>query len=51
MVTYTMAKELNISPLDTYNMPASLVMELLEIHMQVEAYKVEEFEKQQKKMR
>ena len=46
-----MAKELNISPLDTYNMPASLVMELLEIHMQIEAYKLESMEKETKKIR
>ena len=48
---YTLAKELNISPLDAYRMPQSLAIELLEVHMQVEAYKIEEFEKAQNKLR
>tara|TARA_R110002020_G_scaffold273943_1_gene489148 strand:+ start:359 stop:526 length:168 start_codon:yes stop_codon:yes gene_type:complete len=36
---YTLAKELNISPLECMQMPISLVVELLCIHQEVEEYK------------
>tara|TARA_Y100000401_G_C8310459_1_gene219434 strand:+ start:1021 stop:1134 length:114 start_codon:yes stop_codon:yes gene_type:complete len=36
--------------MEAYELPASLVMELLEVHMQVEAYKLEEMQKHQNKL-
>jgi len=50
-VVYTLAKALAISPLEIYKMPATLVMELLIIHLEVEQYKAEEMNKEMKKVR
>lgn len=41
---YTLAKELNISPIECMKMPVSLVVELLAVHQEVETFKIEKIE-------
>ena len=50
-MTYTLSKALGISPLEVYQMPVSLVMDLLTVHGIVEEMKVEELEKAKNKMK
>ena len=42
---YTLAKELHISPVEAYSLPASFVRDLLIVHTEIETYKGEEIEK------
>tara|TARA_R100000406_G_scaffold21699_1_gene13523 strand:- start:5089 stop:5292 length:204 start_codon:yes stop_codon:yes gene_type:complete len=49
IIVYTLAKALSISPLEVYQMPASLVKDLLLVHRNVEMIKAEEIEKASKK--
>lgn len=49
ITVYSLSKALAISPLDVYQMPASLVRDMLMVHAEVEAYKAEELDKQMKK--
>lgn len=51
ITVYTLAKALAISPLEIYKMPASLVQELLIVHIEAENYKAELMEKESKKVR
>tara|TARA_R100001463_G_scaffold133175_1_gene194340 strand:- start:1190 stop:1339 length:150 start_codon:yes stop_codon:yes gene_type:complete len=48
-MVYTLAKALSISPLEIYQMPVSLVKDLLSVHYNVEVLKAEEMEKAMKK--
>ena len=45
LALYTLAKELNISPAEAYQLPSSLIMELLCVHQEVESYKSSEMER------
>ena len=49
IVVYTLAKALSISPLEIYQMPASLVQDLLSVHTAVLEIEAEEMNKQMKK--
>jgi len=49
IVVYTLAKALSISPLEIYQMPASLVRDLLAVHGAVKEIESEEMEKEMKK--
>ena len=49
IMVYTLAKALSISPLEIYQMPVSLVKDLLSVHYNVEALKAEEIDKAMKK--
>tara|TARA_R110000737_G_scaffold127401_1_gene159971 strand:- start:467 stop:595 length:129 start_codon:yes stop_codon:yes gene_type:complete len=40
-----LAKELHISPMEAYDLPYSLVQELLLIHQEIESYKADELKK------
>lgn len=44
-MVYTLAVALSISPLEIYKMPASLVNDLLSMHMVVEELKAEQMDK------
>ena len=44
-----LSKALGISPLEVYQMPVSLVKDLLQVHSVVEEYKAEEMNKIQRK--
>ena len=48
ITVYSLSKALAISPLEVYQMPASLVTDLLAIHMEFENLKAEEMDKMQK---
>ena len=45
IVVYTLAKALSISPLDIYQMPSSLVMDLLSVHRAFSELEAEEMDK------
>lgn len=49
IIVYTLAKALSISPLDIYQMPASLVMDLLSVHQAFSELEAEEMKKSMKK--
>tara|TARA_R100000353_G_scaffold83441_1_gene62363 strand:+ start:3840 stop:4040 length:201 start_codon:yes stop_codon:yes gene_type:complete len=49
IIVYTLASALKISPLEIYQMPASLVLDLLTTHSVFEEIKAEEMEKLKKK--
>ena len=49
IIVYTLAKALSISPLDIYQMPASLVMDLLNIHAIYSEMEAETMKKEMKK--
>ncbi len=48
---YTLAKELNISPKEVFEMPFSLAQELLMVHTEIEALKAEEMDRAMNKMK
>ena len=48
LIVYSLAKALSISPLEVYEMPAELVMELLTVHSEVEIFKSEEMKRRMK---
>ncbi len=48
IVVYTLAKALSISPLEIYQMPASLVQDLLSVHGAAKELEAEEMDKQMK---
>jgi len=48
LIVYSLAKALAISPLEIYQMPAKLVMELLMVHGEIETFKSEEMNKRMK---
>jgi hypothetical protein len=48
---YTLAKELNISPKEVFEMPISLVQELLIVHQEIELFKSEEMDKAMNKLK
>jgi hypothetical protein len=48
LIVYSLAKALSISPLEVYEMPAELVMELLTVHSEVEIFKSEEMKRKMK---
>jgi len=49
IVIYTVSKALAISPLEVYKMPASLVMDLLQVHKLIKELESEEIDKAIKK--
>lgn len=51
IITYTLAKALGISPLQVYEMPANLVIDMLSIHRVFEELKADEIEKATKNMK
>ena len=51
IIAYTLAKALAISPLEIYQMPAKLVMDLLTLHGAVEELKLKELEKTKNKLK
>tara|TARA_R100001377_G_scaffold80159_1_gene58816 strand:+ start:1684 stop:1890 length:207 start_codon:yes stop_codon:yes gene_type:complete len=51
LITYSLSIALSISPLEIMKMPASLVMDLLYIHRNVEELKAEAMDKESKKAR
>lgn len=44
-IVYSLSQALGISPLEIYQMPASLVKDLLIVHSEVEKIKAEEMDK------
>tara|TARA_R110002012_G_scaffold284471_1_gene475259 strand:- start:91 stop:276 length:186 start_codon:yes stop_codon:yes gene_type:complete len=48
IMVYTLSSALHISPLEVYQMPVSLVKDLLTVHGVVETIKAEEMEKMKK---
>tara|TARA_R100000008_G_C3551461_1_gene150645 strand:- start:279 stop:419 length:141 start_codon:yes stop_codon:yes gene_type:complete len=46
-----LAQAFSISPREVYEMPASLVLDMLMLHTEVEKYKAEEMDKQMKKVK
>lgn len=51
IVVYTLAKALSISPLEIYQMPASLVQDLLRVHGAVKELEAEELKKETQKIK
>jgi len=51
IIVYSLAKALGISPLQVYEMPSSLVLDLLSIHRVFEEMKAEQLEKATKNMK
>ena len=51
MIVYGLAQAFQISPLEVYEMPAELVMDMLRIHGAVEEHKAELMDKEMKKSR
>lgn len=51
LIVYVLSKGLGISPLDIYHLPASLVQDLFQLHMEAEKLQAEEIEKQTKKVK
>ena len=51
ILVYTLSKALGISPLEVYQMPMTLVKDLLRIHGLMEKIKFEEIEKAKKNMK
>jgi len=49
IMVYSLSKALAISPLEVYKMPAGLVIDLLNVHNEVESLKAEMLEKELKK--
>jgi len=45
IIVYTLSKALAISPLEVYKMPASLVMDLLQVHKLIKEIEAEEIDK------
>ena len=48
---YTLAKELHISPKEVFELPFSLVQELLMVHSEVESYKADELDRTMNKIK
>ena len=42
---YTLAKDLNISPVEAYNLPASFIKDLLTVHGEMEMFKAHEIQR------
>jgi len=51
MIVYGLSQAFKISPLEVYKMPADLVMDMLNIHGEVEQYKQEQMDKEMKKVK
>ena len=51
LITYTLSSALSISPLEILKMPASLVMDLLYVHRNVEELKAEAIDKEISKVK
>tara|TARA_R110002012_G_scaffold33256_4_gene97599 strand:- start:1851 stop:2057 length:207 start_codon:yes stop_codon:yes gene_type:complete len=51
LITYTLSSALSISPLEILKMPASLVMDLLYVHRNVEELKAEAMNKEMNKVK
>ncbi len=51
LIVYSLAQAFSISPLEVYEMPASLVMDMLRIHKEVKILEAEEYEKAQKQIK
>lgn len=49
IMVYTLAKALGISPLEIYQMPSSLVIDLLSVHRTMAELEKEEIDKLEKK--
>lgn len=50
IIVYTLATAFSISPLEVYEMPAELVIDMLSIHGEVKRLEAEEMAKAQKMM-
>jgi len=48
-MVYTLSKGLGISPIEAYNLPCDLFMDMLIIHGQIETLKSDEIEKSMNK--
>ena len=51
LMVYTLAQAFSISPVEVYNMPISLALEMLAIHGEVKKLEAEELEKAQRSMK
>ena len=51
LIIYTVAQAFHISPLEVYEMPASLVIDMLIIHKNIKELEAEEIEKEAKKIK
>jgi len=51
LALYTLSKELHISPMEVYDMPFSLVQELLIVHEEIESFKSETMDKTMSKIK
>tara|TARA_R110000851_G_scaffold64090_2_gene146269 strand:- start:102 stop:308 length:207 start_codon:yes stop_codon:yes gene_type:complete len=51
LITYTLSSALSISPLEILKMPASLVMDLLYVHRNIEELKAETINKEMNKVK
>ena len=51
LITYTLSKALSVSPLEIMKMPASMVMDFLYIHRNIEELKSDTLEQEMKKVK
>lgn len=51
LTLYTLAKHLNISPKEAFELPISLVQELMMVHQEIEGYKAEKLQESLKKVK
>ena len=51
ILTYTLSKALGISPLEIMQMPASLVVDLLYVHKNIEEFKADTMKKEMDKVK
>tara|TARA_R100001163_G_C5006970_1_gene154178 strand:+ start:540 stop:692 length:153 start_codon:yes stop_codon:yes gene_type:complete len=50
-MVYTIAQAFSINPMEVYNMPMNMALEMLMIHKEVKELEAEEIKKQQKAMK
>ena len=51
IMVYTLAQAFSISPVEVYNMPISLALEMFAIHSEVKKLEAEEIQKAQRSMK
>lgn len=51
IAVYSLSKALAISPLEVYNLPVDLFSDMLQIHGEVEKLKMDEMDKEMRKVR
>tara|TARA_R100000008_G_C3493103_1_gene119730 strand:+ start:87 stop:281 length:195 start_codon:yes stop_codon:yes gene_type:complete len=51
IMVYTLAQAFSISPVEVYNMPVNLALDMLTIHKEFKTIEMEEIEKAQRSMK